>query len=213
MTNISKRLKSIVSFVEKNDSLVDVGCDHGLLSIYLVENNLVKRVVASDINKNALNSAIDNISVRDLNIETVLSDGIKSVNLDGIDTLVISGMGTSTIMHILDDTSLLENIEKIITQSNNNHYELRKYMNDIGYYLNDELYVYDKDKWYVTSCFIKGNQKNDEATLKYGYLNNEDYNKYIVQKYEEIIKRIPESSNDRKQLEKELEEIKKAILQ
>ena len=38
MTNISKRLKSIVSFVDKDDSVVDVGCDHGLLSIYLVEN-------------------------------------------------------------------------------------------------------------------------------------------------------------------------------
>ena len=41
MTKISNRLKSIVKFVEKKDSVVDVGCDHGLLSIYLVENELV----------------------------------------------------------------------------------------------------------------------------------------------------------------------------
>ncbi|MDE5889099.1 MAG: class I SAM-dependent methyltransferase, partial [Bacilli bacterium] len=75
MTKISKRLKAIAEFVSKKDSLVDVGCDHGLLSIYLVENECVKRVIASDINQNALNSAIKNIKIRNMNIDTVLSDG------------------------------------------------------------------------------------------------------------------------------------------
>ena len=116
MNKLSNRLKAIVKFVDQKDSIVDVGCDHGYLSIYLVENKLVKKVIASDINQNALNSAINNIKKSNLDIETVLSDGIKDVNLKGINTLVISGMGTSTILHILSDSNKLKNINKLLLQ-------------------------------------------------------------------------------------------------
>ena len=53
MNRLSKRLRSLISFVSNEDSLVDVGCDHGYLSIYLKENNLCKSVICSDINNNA----------------------------------------------------------------------------------------------------------------------------------------------------------------
>ena len=135
MSKLSLRLKAIVKFVEKKDKLVDVGCDHGLLSIYLIENELVSKVIASDINQNALNSAINNIQKRNLDIETVLSDGIKDINMKGINTLVISGMGTSTILHILSDSNKLKNISKLLLQSNNDHEDLRRNLNNIGYYL------------------------------------------------------------------------------
>ncbi len=212
MSNLSKRLKTITKFIDKNDSLVDVGCDHGLLSIYLVENNLVNKIVASDINSNALSSAINNIKNAGLDIETVLSDGISNIDLNGINTLVIAGMGTSTIKHILSDTDKIKNIKKIITQSNNDHEMLRSFMNDIGYYLENELYVLDKGKWYVTSCFIKDKKKNNKTIIKYGLLNNNDYNKHLVESKESILDKIPFSSIDaRNNIIKDLEELKRAI--
>ena len=110
MNKLSNRLNAIAQFVDKKDSVVDVGCDHGYLSIYLKEVIKVKKIIASDINQNALNSAINNIKKSNLDIETVLSDGIKDVNLKGINTLVISGMGTSTILHILSDKDKLNSI-------------------------------------------------------------------------------------------------------
>lgn len=194
MNKLSNRLKAIVKFVDKKDSIVDVGCDHGYLSIYLVENKLVKKVIASDINQNALNSAINNIKKSNLNIETVLSDGIKDVNLKGINTLVISGMGTSTILHILSDNSKLKNINKILLQSNNDHEDLRRNLNKIGYYLEDEIYTFDKGKWYVTCKFVKSLQTNIEEVIKYGLLNNNEYNEYLLKYEENIVKRIPWSS-------------------
>ena len=194
MNKLSNRLKAIVKFVDKKDSIVDVGCDHGYLSIYLVENKLVKKVIASDINQNALNSAINNIKKSNLNIETVLSDGIKDVNLKGINTLVISGMGTSTILHILSDNSKLKNINKILLQSNNDHEDLRRNLNKIGYYLEDEIYTFDKGKWYVTCKFVKSLQTNTEEVIKYGLLNNNEYNEYLLRYEENIVKRIPWSS-------------------
>lgn len=191
MNKLSNRLKAIVKFVDKKDSIVDVGCDHGYLSIYLVENKLVKKVIASDINQNALNSAINNIKKSNLDIETVLSDGIKDINLKGINTLVISGMGTSTILHILSDSSKLKNINKLLLQSNNDHEDLRRNLNEIGYYLEDETYTFDKGKWYVTCKFVKSNDKNNEDVIKYGLLNNNEYNEYLLKYEDNIVKRIP----------------------
>ena len=55
MSKLSKRLEMVASFIDENDkSVIDIGCDHGLLSIYLAEkfNNL--KIIASDVNNNAL---------------------------------------------------------------------------------------------------------------------------------------------------------------
>ena len=194
MSKLSLRLKAIVKFVEKKDKLVDVGCDHGLLSIYLIENELVSKVIASDINQNALNSAINNIQKRSLDIETVLSDGIKDINMKGINTLVISGMGTSTILHILEDSNKLKNVKKLIIQSNNDHELLRSGLNNRGYYLEDEEYTFDKGKWYITCKFIKLDKTNTVEEVKYGYLSNDSYNNYIIEHEREILKKIPWSS-------------------
>ena len=191
MNKLSNRLNAIAQFVDKKDSVVDVGCDHGYLSIYLKEVIKVKKIIASDINQNALNSAINNIKKSNLDIETVLSDGIKDVNLKGINTLVISGMGTSTILHILSDKDKLKYIDKLLLQSNNDHELLRRSLNEIGYYLEDETYTFEKGKWYVTCKFIKLDKKNNEDTIKYGFLNNDEYNKYLLNYEDNIVKRIP----------------------
>ncbi len=212
MTRISKRLKAITSYVAKDDKVVDVGCDHGLLSIYLIENNLVSKVIASDVNENALKNAISNIEKRNLHIKTVLSDGIEKIDLKDINTLIISGMGTSTILHILHDNKKLKKINKLIIQANNDHYILRENLNEKGYYLKEESYTYDKNKWYVTSLFVKSDNKNTIDVLKYGFLNNEDYNDYLLKKNYEILKKIPFSSFKAKfNRFKEIRNIKKAI--
>ncbi len=212
MTSISKRLKAITSYVAKDDKVVDVGCDHGLLSIYLIENNLVSKVIASDVNENALKNAISNIEKRNLHIKTVLSDGIEKIDLKDINTLIISGMGTSTILHILHDNKKLKKINKLIIQANNDHYILRENLNEKGYYLKEESYTYDKNKWYVTSLFVKSDNKNTIDVLKYGFLNNEEYNDYLLKKNYEILKKIPFSSFKAKfNRFKEIRNIKKAI--
>ena len=191
MTKLSKRLNALVLFVSKNDSVVDVGCDHGYLSIYLRENNLVKNVIASDINKNALNNAINNINKKKLNIKTILSDGLENINLKNINTLIISGMGTNTILHILKDNTKLDKIHKLIIQSNNDYNILRKELNNKGYYLDKEEYTFDKNKWYITCLFIKSKKRNTKEEIEYGYLNNKDYNKYLLNKEKQIYKKIP----------------------
>ena len=208
MNRLSKRLKTLASFIDINDSLVDVGCDHGYFSIYLFKNKLCKNVICSDINNNALNVAINNIKKENIEIGTYLSDGIKDVPMEGINTLVISGMGTSTIIEILDNKDILININKIVLQSNNNQEELRRYMNEIGYYLEKEIPVYDRGKWYLCMLYYKSNKRNDDNVLKYGYLNNKEYVEYLLNKYKKILERIPQENTDYNYYKKAYDDIK-----
>ena len=91
MSKLSKRLEMVASFIDENDkSVIDIGCDHGLLSIYLAEkfNNL--KIIASDVNNNALESARKNIHKYKLEdrIDIRLGSGVSVINKkDKIDTL------------------------------------------------------------------------------------------------------------------------------
>ncbi len=210
MTKLSKRLASLVPFFTDKDKVVDVGCDHGYLSIYLKENNLVESVIASDVNEKALSFAIDNIKESGLDIPTVISDGIDGIDLREVNCIVMSGMGTATILHILEDKDKLKHINKIIVQSNNNHDILRKELNKKGYYLEKEEAVYDRGKWYLSMLFIKTNKKNSDLEIKYGLLNNADYIRYLIDKYSGINRRIPDVE-DREEINKVIHDLKEIL--
>ena len=75
---INNRLKMIGDLVEANSFCLDVGCDHAYLDIYLTQNN-ENECIAIDINKNALNKAIENINKYNLEekIKTKLTNGLS----------------------------------------------------------------------------------------------------------------------------------------
>lgn len=57
MTKLSTRLQQIFDLVEENHTFIDVGCDHGFLDIALAKKYPDARIIASDINENALKNA------------------------------------------------------------------------------------------------------------------------------------------------------------
>ena len=48
MNKLSKRLEVVASYIEDNSKLVDIGCDHGLLSIYLAKKYKVENTAIKD---------------------------------------------------------------------------------------------------------------------------------------------------------------------
>ena len=92
---ISDRLKELSTFIDEDDKLIDVGCDHALLDIYLCEQYKNLKVIASDIHEGALKNAknnIDKFKMKD-RINVRLGDGLSIVNPDEFDTILIAGMG------------------------------------------------------------------------------------------------------------------------
>ena len=186
---INKKLKAIASFINTQDTVVDIGCDHAYLAIYLKENKLCKNVYASDINENALNIAKHNIKEHNLDIETILSDGFKNIANTNIDTAVISGMGTNSILDIIRYAP--QNINKYILCSHNNLDILRKKLYEHKLYIESEIAIYEHKKYYVIMLVTKNYQKENRLSLKYGRSYDKKYLSYLLKKEQEVLNRIP----------------------
>lgn len=192
---LSDRLLSLTKFINKKDLVADIGCDHGLLSIYLVKNKLCKKVIATDINPKALNNAINNIKNNNLvkETETKLGKGLEPIKDENINTVIISGMGTNTIIHMFEN---VDKKYKVITQSNNDYYNLRKYFVNKGYKIKGESIILDNDKYYINIVFIPGIKKYSKKELLYGSFlindkKNTNYFISILNKNKFIYKKIP----------------------
>ena len=188
----NQRLLAVASYISKDDKVIDVGCDHGYLGIYLKKNNLCEDLLLTDVSSNALNVAITNINKCNLDIKTLNTDGLKGIDLNKYNTVSISGMGTHTIIDILAILKQDNSINKLILQSNNNLDILRKEIINLGYYLEDETTLLENNKYYVICKFIKGTKKIDENTIKYGIVKEDkiSYYTYLINSYESYLKNI-----------------------
>ena len=54
---MTPRLQVIADNVLKNESMADIGTDHGYLPVYLMEQGFIPRAVAADINEKPLRKA------------------------------------------------------------------------------------------------------------------------------------------------------------
>lgn len=206
---MNKRIKTIFNYINSDDLVADIGCDQALLSELLAKNHIYS--VASDIKKNIVSSAkkrIDDLKLSKY-IKFVVSDGVKNIEAN-IDTLVLSGMGTYTILKILENSK--KQYKKIITISNNNHDILRLKMLDLGYEVDKEEIIYEKNKYYNLIIFKIGNSKYSKEEILFGknHQNIELFNKKIehdLNKYKEIynLNNSDETLNIIKLIEKMLE--------
>ncbi len=138
-----KRLSFIANRINKDERVLDVGTDHALLPIFLVKDGITNNVVASDVNQDPLNIAIDNIKSEGLEdiISTKLMNGIEDIKDNEFDTIVIAGMGGLTISSII---KAREFNGRYIIHSTTNHEELRVALKDIGYKIIDEWVVFER---------------------------------------------------------------------
>ena len=188
--NLSKRLEVVATLVDVGARVIDVGCDHAYLDIYLTKNNSNK-CIATDINPNALENAKKNIKKHKLQnkIETILTDGLTSLDIKDEDNIVITGMGTHTILDILKTNNLSNTL---IISSNNDIELLRREVVKLGYYIDSEIFLFDKDKPYIIIKFIRGYKKYKDIDYVIGPIlkNNKDYKKYLILKYNKILNSI-----------------------
>lgn len=189
------RIETLAFLVDKDAYVLDIGTDHAYLPIYLYENNITKRVIGSDISKNALEYAKANLIKHGLEnkIKLIVSDGFKNIN-ETFDIAIISGVGTETIKKILDYKKLPN---KLIISSHKNVLELRKYMQSIGYKIIDEKIVYENEKYYDLIKYEKGYDNLDTYSLLVGISNNLEYINHLKEKY----KILYNKSHDKKYLE------------
>jgi tRNA (adenine22-N1)-methyltransferase len=199
MIKLNKRLTTISAFILKNDKVIDIGCDHNLLAIYMYLEKGMK-IVGSDINSEPLNIARNNLLKYDLSntLELRLGDGISTIL--GEDTPVISGMGGITITKILDKINDY-NIKKLIISPNDKFPLTREFITNKGYKIDSEIMVKDSNKYYLVSVYLKGNEKTDYFFGKLDNKNqdNIDYFNYLIESNNNIINKLSNTYNNKKE--------------
>jgi len=191
---LNKRLTTISAFIENNSKVIDIGCDHGLLGIYLYETKDNIKVISSDINELPLKKAHDNLVKYGLldKIELKLGNGLECLS-DDTDTIIISGMGGLTIIEILQDIKKYPNIKKIVVSPNSDFDLTRKMISKLGFKINREVLVKENKKYYLVSEYIGGKEKVD---FMFGKLDFHDkvtieYYKTLYDKNVLVLKSIP----------------------
>jgi len=193
MIKLSLRLKALAEFVDDNSNIVDIGCDHGFLDIYLIQKKKNIKVIASDVNANALNNAKTNVKKYNLTdkILTVLSNGLDNIDTTCIDTIIIAGMGAHTAVGILyNNLKKIKNVDKLIIQSNNDLDFLRTKITKIGYYIKREKLVKDARKIYTVIEFKKGYKLYSKKKLYFGPCLLEEKNELFFEKYMSELEKI-----------------------
>lgn len=190
------RIEAIYSFIDLKDRVVDVGCDQAKLGILLAKRN--QKSIASDISEKVIEKASLDIRKLEINnlIDLRVSDGLSNIKENEADTLVLSGMGTHTILEILNNTNL--RFKKIITISNNYHDILRNKMNELNYKVDKEQIIKENNKYYNLILFTEGTKEYSKKELLLGlnHIDNNLYKEYLshlLNKY----KKIKESSKDK----------------
>jgi tRNA (adenine22-N1)-methyltransferase len=139
---LSKRLEAIAKRVRPGGT-ADIGTDHGFLPAHLAISGYTGRIVASDINSGPLSSArqtAEGCGVLD-KIEFILCDGLNAVSPEGIENIIIAGMGGETIASILAAASWTkESGRLLILQPMSKSEVLRRWLYENGYsVLSEEL--------------------------------------------------------------------------
>ena len=142
---LSKRLQVCAGFVCPGDRVADIGCDHGYLSIHLLQTGRASHVYASDINEGPLQSAHINANkygVAD-RLQLFLSDGVKNIPRD-FDALICAGMGGDTMVHILESAPWLKDRKyRLILQCQSKTPMLRSYLSQNGWRIAEETALKD----------------------------------------------------------------------
>ena len=141
MIKINKRLQMIGDLVDPHSFVLDVGCDHGLLEVYLIQKGV--KVTGSDLREGPVNNAKKNLRKYKVFGNIIVADGLDGYTSE--DTVIISGMGGLNIINILQRGSAkLRNIDTFILSPNNYVEAVRRYMHRMGYYISNEKLVKDK---------------------------------------------------------------------
>ena len=163
---ISKRLMMLAGLVTTGNVVADVGCDHGFLSIYLIQSGISPKVIASDVRQGPLAAAREHISDHGLEdyIETRLSDGLMEYWPGEADTLVCAGMGGRLMQQILMQSEpVVREFREMILQPQSELMQFRVFLREQGYKIAQERIVCEEGKYYFAFRAVHAHSDEERA--------------------------------------------------
>lgn len=166
---LSKRMGALAQMVTAGNRLCDVGCDHGFLPIFLVQQGVIPSAIAMDINEGPLAAAREHIAAYGLQqqITTRLSDGLSGIKEQETDTILIAGMGGALVIHILTEgRKVAQSAKELILQPQSEVAQVRRFLWQEGYDILAEDMVVEDGKYYpmMKVSFASTNRQQEAPT-------------------------------------------------
>ena len=161
-SELSVRLKMIADMASGcaagDRRLIDVGSDHGMLSIYCLKNGSFDYAILTDINDGPAKRASD--AVRDNcleeRVEVRVTDGLAGVEVRSGDVIVMAGLGGNNIRDIIErfGNEQREVLSKVtfVLQPQKSLPELREWLSLRGYLISDEECCFESGFYYCVLC-------------------------------------------------------------
>lgn len=169
---ISSRLRAVASMVTEGNRVADVGCDHGYVPIYLIQNGRIPSAIAMDVNSGPLLRAREHIELNGLSeyIETRLSDGLDALREGEADTVILAGMGGPLMERILNDgREALRTVTELVLEPQSDVAGFRRFLSENGYVIADENMILEDGKYYPIVRAVHGERYGlDEVQARFG---------------------------------------------
>lgn len=188
---LSLRLMAIADMVTAGNRLVDVGCDHGYLPVYLFLNKKIPSAIAMDVRKGPLSRAETHILQYGLGeyIKTRLSDGLAELKPGEGDTLVIAGMGGPLMERILTDSrEVRQSFREMILQPQSDIPHFRHFIREEGWEIVQEKIILEDGKFYPMMKVIPCEQGNMQRWT----VEEEMFGKLLLSEKNPVLKRYLE---------------------
>lgn len=172
---LSKRMQMVAGMVTKGSVAADIGCDHGFVPIYLIEQGICPQVIAMDVNEGPLLRAKEHICERGLTslIDVRLSDGMDKLQDYEADSVIIAGMGGRLVIKILSaHMDRVRNLREVILQPQSEIHLVRYFLADNGFCIVCEDMVEETGKYYpcIKACYCGRKEVYTDCEAWYGPL-------------------------------------------
>lgn len=166
LVRLRPRLAQVASLVSDGSVVADIGTDHAHLPLYLVEEKACSRVIAVERSFLSSRLARETVDFFDLNhkIEIRIGDGLLSLDKeDGVDVVVIAGLGGKTICRLLQAAGgRLQQYKRLILQPMRDTFLVRRWLAANGFCFPQEKLALEKGYFYEIIAAEKGGQNINE---------------------------------------------------
>lgn len=150
MIHLSSRLRAVAEQVPAGASVIDVGTDHAMVPVWLVQSGRAPRVLATDIRSGPLQSAAALVEKTGTggHIRLMQTDGLAGIGPQDGDTVVLAGMGGESMISILSAAAWTKSGTLLILEPQSKKAELRRWLAENGYRVEAEHLAEDAGRIY-----------------------------------------------------------------
>ena len=143
---ISRRLRAVAELVPTGARTADVGTHHGRLPLFLLASGRVDGCIATELTPARFDGPATQAG-----LEVRFGDGLATLDPeDGLDVIVVSGVGARTMVDILGSSQLRAlAVRRLVLQPQAEWAVIRRWLAESGFRLVEERLVDERGRFYT----------------------------------------------------------------